>query len=121
MMRDYCPSFPGPGESEPNNSFAQANGPLCSGKDYSGLHNDADDYFRFSSAASGLITVNLTTSAPDAQLVLYDAGFVLRGHRGGPPFVITYTGPAGVYYVRVFTACTPSCPNAPYSLRVTYP
>ena len=52
--------FEGPSELEPNSKYNQANGALISNRVYSGLSNDSDDYFYFTTIASGTIQVNLS-------------------------------------------------------------
>lgn len=126
MMRG-C--FAGPGELEPNNNSAQANGPLCSGQNYFGYHNDSDDYYSFALNASGTFTVSLTSSASDTQLLLYyQSDDNLVAHDANLPYEIvcppgpqgTCPGAAGIYYIRVFTGGNVP-PSTVYTLRVTYP
>jgi hypothetical protein len=42
------------------------------------------------------------------------------GYDPTPPFHIEHTGPAGWYYIYIFTASGHST-TSPYTLRVTYP
>jgi hypothetical protein len=129
VMRNFINCFTGPWEVEPNGTTAQANGPLCSGQDYFGYHDDADDYYTFSLFASGAFTVSLASSASDTQLLLYyqsDDNLVAQdanlpyeivcppGPQGNCP------GAAGTYYVRVFTGGGVP-PTTQYILRATYP
>jgi hypothetical protein len=117
----------GPGEIEPNNTDedASANGRLYSGRAYAPFPNDQVDLFYFVSAAEGAILVELTVpDGADHQLYLYKGSTAsdYEKHRGGFPYVIAdYSGPAGIYYVKVTTG--PGSINAAtsYSLRITYP
>jgi hypothetical protein len=115
------PGF-GPFEVEPNNSPAQANGPLLSGVDYHGYQNDSDDYFKFDTHAAGSITVDLTNvSGGGTQLQLFYQSTSNRvGYAGNSPYHIAYTGPSGTYYVRVYTGSGFNSATA-YLLKVTYP
>ncbi len=123
VLRNYCVF--GPGECEPNDTSAQANGPLYSGRNYTGYHDyasDDNDYFSLNLSASGTITADLTNYANrDLQLHLYDQTGTNRiGYAGGPPYHIVYSGPAGRYYLRVYTpAGYPG--GSPYNLTVTFP
>ena len=121
VMRDYAPPFSGTFEREPNNNTSQANGPLQSGVDYHGYQNDTNDYYTFNAASSGSITIDLTnTSVPDTQLLLYYQSTAnLVRQAGAAPYHLSYSGQAGLYYVRVFT--NGSNNSTPYTLRVTYP
>ena len=82
-------------EIDPNNSLAQANGPIASGVDYHGYQNDASDYFTFFAAAGGM-SVDLThNSAPGTQLQFYyESTANPVGYAGGPPYHINYNGAA---------------------------
>ncbi len=124
VLKNYPPCFAGPNEVEPNDDFPQANGPLCVGvTDFTGYHNGATedkDYFQFTLATAGTITVQLVTYAnTDPQIALYNQSQVSVGFSGGPPYSIVYNGAAGTYYARVYTTANYGA-NA-YTLRVTYP
>ena len=97
------PFFEGPFEQEPNNSVAQANGALRSGRDYFGYPNDRDDYFSFVVNTTSPITIDLTNhTGRDTQLQLFYQSTSNRvGYAGAPPYYIEHTGPAGWYYIRV--------------------
>ncbi len=47
------PVFEGPFEVEPNDKYTQANGPINSGQNYQGYPDDANDYFSFTTGATG--------------------------------------------------------------------
>jgi hypothetical protein len=115
--------FEGPFELEPNNKYHLANGPIRSGRDYQGYPDDDSDYFSFTSSAAGDITVTLTGhTGTGLQLLLYynsvDNQVVPADIT--PPYVITYNGAPGLYYVRIYTAGGYNS-TTKYTLRVTYP
>jgi hypothetical protein len=129
LMRNYPPCFPGAAEVEPNDSSGQANGPLCLGQDYAGLHDDADDYFSFGLPTAGSFTVTLTSSASDTQLLVYyqTTSNLVAQDADQPYSIVCQPGPqgncsgaAGTYYIRVFTGGGVP-PTTPYTLRVSYP
>ena len=114
--------FPGTTEIEPNNTFAQANGPLASGQTLSGTHNDQWDAFNVYLPTAG--TVHVTVQTPRTshmQLQVYyqnvaDPNMI---YRPSPPYHLDYTGAAGWYYIFIFNE---SLFNADtYMLTVTYP
>lgn len=133
----------GPCEIEPNNTYPEANGPLNSGGSYCGYHHPAQitqpgdsdkDYFMFTKAAGGTVSITVTSLQATGQVTLYgqDGGTAI-GFSGGPsPFVITCSGTAnctggsgstnaaGTYYIRVVTPAGYS-PSTPYNLTVTFP
>lgn len=116
--------FTGPGEIEPNNSVVESTAPLCSGHDYTGLHNDNFDFF-WLDAAAGDITVELAnqigagvqlqlhhqaiSSDPKCLDYLVDGGF--RCH--------VPNAPAGRYYIVVYTV-EPNAGVTHYTLRVVF-
>lgn len=112
-----------PCEAEPNDSASQANGPLLSGRSYCGTNrgtNDRDYYFINSRA--GTITINTSNLTSGAQVHLYYqvvAASNLKGYSASPPYQVTYTGEAGVYYILIFTPGGYS--GGQYTLAVTYP
>jgi hypothetical protein len=122
VIREEFQYFVGTEEAEPNNSRAQANGPLQSGVDYHGYQNDTDDYFSISLSGSGNIAVDLdNANSLHTQVLLYHESsnsFVRQS--GGEPFQLSYSGPSGIYYIRVFSDAPNNNP-AVYTLRVTYP
>jgi len=122
-LRNYLSYFPGPLEAEPNNTAAQANGPLHSAQDYFGYPNDGNDYFSFYTSQAGTITVDLSAvTGQGTQLqVFYQDTSHLVGFDASAPYQINLPGqPGGWYYVRVYTAGDYNN-DTPYTLRVTYP
>jgi hypothetical protein len=120
-LRDYVAYFEGPWEQEPNNSYLQANGPLRSGRDYYG-YPDEKDYFSIYLRSGGTITIDLTNhTGQGVQLQLFYQSTNNRVDSDlNAPYHITYTGPAGWYYIYIYTAGGYNT-TTPYTLRVTYP
>lgn len=118
--------FPGPGEVEPNNSSANANGPIRSGMTYQGQGSplDQNDYFRFYLAAAGTMVINLdndtTNNVQQLQLFYQSTSNQVAVATGDPPYQIIYNGQTGWYYIRVFTAAHFNI-TASYSLQANYP
>jgi hypothetical protein len=118
-------------ELEPNTLYTDANGPLISGLDYQGWHNDTSDYFRIYVPSAGTIHITLTTeqTGKDGQgnyyvrLLLYEGtpDSTAEGDDPTLPYSITYSGAAGWYYIRVYTAAGGVDPDKSYTLTVTYP
>jgi hypothetical protein len=114
-LKNYMAYFEGPGEVEPNDPYQKANGPLRSGRSYSGGHDgpqEDKDFFKFTKASGGTVTVAVSGLASNAQVTLYDQnGIAQIGYAGAPPFTITCPGTsctgsavaAGTYYIRVYT------------------
>lgn len=129
-LQKYFSYFIGPWEREDNDSYQQANGPILSGKDYYGFHDDRNDYFKVYMTNAGLITVNLSSdhektdskNRPVVQMMLYYLSTAdLIDYRIGPSGQIKYDGPAGLYYIRVYTAPEYFDSTKQYTLNVTYP
>jgi hypothetical protein len=116
------PYFEGPWEQEPNDDWQHANGPLRAGRDYYGYPNDARDYFSIYQRASGPVTVDLTNhTGRGVQFMLFYQSMGNRvGWRTAPPYHIEYTGPAGWYYVYIYTE-SGYITTTPYTLRATFP
>jgi hypothetical protein len=121
-LRDYIAYFEGPWEQEPNNNYLQANGPLRSGRYYYGYPNDEKDYFSIYLRTGGTITIDLTNhTGQGVQLQLFYQSTNNRvDYDLDAPYHITYTGPAGWYYIYIYTAGGYNT-TTPYTLRVTYP
>jgi DNA-binding beta-propeller fold protein YncE len=121
-LRDYVQYFEGPWEQEPNNAYLQANGPLRSGRDYYGYPNDEKDYFSIYLRTGGPITIDLSNhTGTDVQLQLfYQTPGNVVAYDLTAPYHIEYTGPAGGYYIYIYTAGNYNT-ITPYTLRVTYP
>lgn len=121
-LRNYFFGSPSVFELEPNNTLAQANGPLEAGRAYQGYPNDANDFYYFQTVGGALAASLESVSGMGTQLQLfYEDTNALVGYAGGPPYQIILTNqPAGWYYVRVYTAGGHN-DSTPYTLRVTYP
>ena len=122
LLKNYVSYFEGPFEAEPNDSAAQANGPIRSGQVYHGYPDDENDYFYFTTQTSGTIIVDLTDhSGGGVQMLLYyqTVGNTV-GIDNAAPYQIVYNGAPGTYYVRIYTASGFNS-DTPYALRVTYP
>jgi hypothetical protein len=116
--------FEGPWELEPNNNYQQANGPLRSGRDYYGYPNDQKDYFSIILNSGGQIVIDLSNdTGQGVQLQLFyqiaDVDHRVAFDRDAP-YQIQYTGPAGTYYIYIYTAGNYNS-SAAYTLHVTYP
>jgi hypothetical protein len=112
-------------EAEGNDSSSAANGPLVSGLDYYGYPDDGDpDYYSIYLSTGGDISIILTDHASDGvwlQLWNEDLSNELGLTKDGPPYRVEASNvPAGVYYVRVWTA-EGSGQGTPYTLRTTFP
>jgi hypothetical protein len=115
---NYC--FGGPWESEPNNTYLEANGPLCSGRDYYGYPDDEKDYFSIYSSEDGDISIDLanhTGQGVQVQLFYQSVGNRVA-YDLEAPYHIDYTGPAGWYYIYLYTESGFNS-TTPYTLRVT--
>lgn len=119
-----CPAcFAGPNEVEPNNNVLQANGPLISGRMYTGQHNDEWDAYSLYASSAGLISADLQTprtSGVQLQVYYLNTNDPNVQYRSLPPYHVDYNGAAGWYYIFVYTP--PASVNAQtYTLVVTYP
>ena len=116
-------------ELEGNGDLAAANGPLLSGLEYYGLHNDQDDYFKVYLSGNGVIAAQLNSQldAKDdnsnyvVQLQIKDSSGNLLDYAVGPNVGLEYTVAAGWYYVRVFTVPEYVDAGKQYTLMVTFP
>jgi hypothetical protein len=122
VLRNHVAYFEGPFEVEDNDAYLQANGPLRSGRDYSGYPDDSRDYFSIFTLDSGLITIALSNHVGSGvQLQLfYQTTDNRLAYDLDPPYQITYNGPPGTYYIYIFTESGFNGVT-PYTLRVTYP
>ncbi|MGH2524708.1 MAG: Calx-beta domain-containing protein, partial [Anaerolineales bacterium] len=136
IMLNFAGCFGGTGEVEPNDTSAQATGPLCFNRLYSGSHSTGSapdrDYFSLALLNASSFTVDLdnVTSGAGVQLQLFYQNTSTRvGFGASEPFTITCppgtpgqipcTGAAGTYYILVFTPGGYSGPA--YNLTVTSP
>ncbi len=114
------PCFNDGEERNPNNSTTEANtnGLLCDDGTYTGRFDDQNDYYALRMGTTGLIDISLAGyTGPDVQILLYYEGEQV-GQGYTPDYRISYTGPTGLYYIRVFI---PAANNASYSLHVNFP
>lgn len=122
-LNAYRPPFTNR-EVEPNNSGAEANGPLQSGVIVSGFANDVSDYYRLTVSAAGTLSATLgNPQGQGTQLQVYRdpvSTATLVDSDGVPPFAINAAVTPGVYYVRVYTAGGYTSAQ-PYQLQVTFP
>ncbi len=123
-LRDAVTYYNSAWETEPNNTYLQANGPLPSGRIIQGVHNDERDYFSVFLPVTGTLAITMTTPSGGTQLQLfYQIADV--AHRLAvdvvPPYQITYgDAQPGWYYIYVYT--NPAFVGTQtYSLTVTYP
>ncbi len=121
-LKNFLSYFEGPFEVEDNDSYLQANGPLRSGQDYMGYPDDAKDYFSIVSSTSGNITVSLSNhTGLGVQLQLfYQSVSNLVAFDLDAPYQINHSGPAGTYYIYIFTESGFNIVDL-YTLRVTFP
>ena len=134
-LRNFVPCFVGAGEVEPNNTYGDATGPLCSGRDYRGYPNDTNDYFSLYLQTTGSVHVALANhTGGNVQLVLYyqtpttpcpnhqDPNYptiCARDFQG--PFGIGFNATAaGWYYIRIYTGSHHNN-TTQYTLQATYP
>lgn len=109
-------------ESEPNNTFVDADGPLNSGQIYQGFPNDEKDDFFFDVAIDGPITVSLAEHVGyDVQLQLFfESADNVVGFDLEAPYRIEHEGQPGRYYILIYTG-SGFDDTIPYSLEVNYP
>jgi hypothetical protein len=120
VFNNYTNYFSGP-EQEPNDTSAQANGPLQPGQAYTGFPDDDRDYFSFATHSPGNINVALSNyTGQGGQLQLFYQSTANRvGFDADAPYNITYQGQPGTYFVLIFTES--GFINTPYSLVVNAP
>lgn len=115
--------FLSPLEIEPNNSPAEANGPILLNRNYQGYPNDRDDYFYFDLPTAKNVDITLTDiTGKDPQLHLRDANNNLVGDIDAtPPYSLSRPNlAAGRYYVRVVVVANNNS-SVLYTLRVNAP
>lgn len=112
-------------ETEPNNDATQADGPLCSGRDYTGLPNDRYDVFSLD-AEAGYIAVGLANHVgTGVQLQLHHQ--TLTTHpigidtNGADGFrVVVPNAPAGRYYIVISTLTSDPGATTRYTLTPAF-
>lgn len=118
--------FVGPDEIEPNSRpLGEPNGPLCSGKEYYGRPNDADDHFTFQTSGGSIDIAIKNHKGGGVQVVLYYATLNSR-----PIFIDNDTSngllvslrgqPAGLYYIQIYTAAPNPNEMQKYQLTVRF-
>jgi len=114
--------FLGPLEIEPNNSTAEANGPIILNRNYQGYPNDLSDYFYFELSTARTVTITLADiTGKDPQLQLRDANNNLVDIDTTPPYSLSRPNQAaGRYYVRVVVVANNNN-SVLYTLRVNAP
>jgi hypothetical protein len=122
VMREPIFYFDNPFEFEPNDSPAQANGPLRPGWEIQGYPDDENDYFSILTKNSGTITVDLSdhTGGGVQLLVYYQSAGNTVAIDNSAPYALSFSGAPGTYYVRIYTASGYNT-TTPYRLMVTYP
>ena len=125
MINTSLACFTGLLENEPNNNGTQANGPLCPGRTYEAQPDDQLDYFYFETTSAGEIVIDMTNHVySKVQLLLYyerpDGTPVARDYNASDGSQIRHSGPAGRYYVIVFSDLPPTS-TTHYSLRGGFP
>lgn len=115
-----------PFEQEPNNSRAEANGPLQSGVTMYGIHGAADDaydIFYFDATRTGPIRITLNNHpVSDIQLQLHtiSTSEPLR-YDFTAPYQIDYTiTEARRYFIAIYATNSPASGQV-YELTVTFP
>jgi hypothetical protein len=127
LMDRPCAGLASPKEIEPNDSPAQANGPLCPGKLYSGNPDSYgsgqdNDWYTINWSGSGSIAIKLDDFLADGQLLFYDdpeAQPLARDYlQPSGHYAINYTGNGqpGIYYIRVFAPAGHPTGNGDYTL-----
>jgi hypothetical protein len=110
-------------EDEPNNSYQEATGPLESGQEYHGYPDDLKDYFSLFVESPGQITVDLTEhtgKGVQLQLFFESTANSVADDRTPPDYHIAWDGPAGTYYVYIYTESGHNT-NTAYKLRTVHP
>ncbi|MGB3715857.1 MAG: hypothetical protein WA996_15630, partial [Candidatus Promineifilaceae bacterium] len=125
LLNNVCSGFNGPWEVESNNSPAQSNGYLCFGRNYSGNANAdggglMNDYFHFDLPQGRTVVIDVSNFLPIAQVqLIYHTDtsnpVVFIGDQSSGSYRLTYSGPAGKYYIRLVS---PQPQAQTYTLRV---
>jgi hypothetical protein len=128
VLKDSCFGFVGLDEGEDNDTFADASGPLCFGREYVGQpDNDGpveNDFFYVDWDGAGTLTVDVHTLHVEGikgQIILYDASETFVDHVYAATdghYHLFYSGLAGRYYIRVFLD-TGHGATGEYTLTVT--
>ncbi len=125
IQKNFFAYYTNDWETEPNDTYLQANGPLISGRMYYGYHDDEKDYYSVYLQNGGSLNVDMTSPNGGTQIQLfYQVADV--AHRVGfdptPPYHIGLTSAqAGWYYIYVYTNPAYLAPTQVYTLTATYP
>jgi hypothetical protein len=113
-----APYFEGPQEVEPNDGYELANGLLRLARDYRGRFGDHWDYYQVHLSSPGAIIAQLVPEQAMAgvQLLLHYQDRAIVTYVYQEPYRIEYSGPAGIYYLVVYSA---GAGGGNYTLRVT--
>ncbi len=116
--------YTGPWETEPNNPYTLANGPIGSGQEYYGYPDDLRDYWSFYATSGGPMSISLENfSANGGQLQLFYQVATEATRVASdivPPYQINYSGPAGLYYIFIAAESGPNT-QIPYTLSAQFP
>lgn len=133
LLNDFCITYPGPFETEPNNAYSLANGLLCLDKTYQGNPDNNSggpsaedrDWFKFFWDGTGTLHVDVTNYLADAQVLLYhssDPGtFLVRDfQQADGHYTLNYSGPkaAGTYYLQLYAPGGHPTGNGDYTLVI---
>lgn len=125
VLHQLLPCFSGPEEMEPNNNSSQANGPLCTGRSYTGLPNDRFDIFYFDTRSQGRIVLEMQNHVGNGvQLQLHYQAISsnpIFDADGTDGYRVEYkNAPAGRYYIVVSTASPAPSSTIRYALKATF-
>lgn len=130
LFMPSSPCFAGPNEVEPNNSAAEANGPLCPNtRTIYGWPGDQFDYFMLDTAQPGRVAATLSNHyGGGTQLALYFGGCCDPGQRvdnDSTPkdglHVEHSAGQRGRYYIVIYTETPKPNETRPYTLQLEFP
>ncbi len=113
-------------EIEPNNHAGQAMA-IAAQRALNGRFNDQYDVYHLVMTSQGPVIIDLLgypgTMAGRVQLQLYYGDLLLASRRDqavSPPYRIAHTGPAGIYYIVVYTDPAFINANVGYQLLASY-
>ena len=128
IANKYITYFEGSQESEPNDTLAEANGPIRSGQDYFGSFSSSSDnfdnyFFHLDSKGSVQIQLVDIPIGRDYNLLLLSSDQDLKGYSGSlkndDEHISVSDLDPGLYYVSVYFAQGPTS-TAKYRLHVVY-
>jgi uncharacterized repeat protein (TIGR01451 family) len=112
-------------EIEPNNSCAEANGPISPGRQYFGYPDDNRDVFSIDLPSSGELDVSLEIHDGDGvQLHLLESNngeCETIAYDWDPPFHVKHTLGPGRFYIGIFVEEPEQDPNRAYTLQADFP